>query len=261
MLRCPARRIIVERGRVRGVELEGGRRLSAPVVVSNACPGHTLWELLDADQVDGRYRQRLARLEPSVSCVKVWLGLGQAVTRADPADYQVYLCPESDDGRAKLDPDRCWLSVVRPAALGPGHVPPGRDVVVITMLVEPDSWQRARVAQPSLAEDLADRLVERVERQLMAGLRDATVMRSVATPETFEGYTGHPGGAIYGGHRAVGRAKGWRLDAETLVAGLWLAGAWTRPGAGVSSVLTSGCQTAQALLDGPALRSSEGIGP
>ncbi|MBW2453269.1 MAG: NAD(P)/FAD-dependent oxidoreductase [Deltaproteobacteria bacterium] len=255
MLRCEARRIIVERGRVRGVELAEGRRLSAPVVVSNASPSHTVGELVDGVEVDGRYRQRLTRLEPSVSCVKVWLGLSRPVVRAGPADYQVYLCPSHDDAGAELHPETRRLSVVRPAALGPGHVPTGRDVVAITMLVQPDSWQRARVAQPSLAEDLADRLVERVERQLMAGLRDVTVVRSVATPETFERYTGHPGGAIYGGHRAVGRAKGWRLDAETPVAGLWLVGAWTRPGAGVSSVLTSGFQTAQALLDALSLSS------
>ena len=248
VVRSEAQRIVVEHGRVRGVELDGGRRISAAVVVANASPCHIPGELVADHAVDERYRRRLARLEPSVSCVKVWLGLSRPATPLERADYQVYLCPTYDDQASELDPAKRRLCVVRPAALGPGHVPAGREVVTITMLVQADRWQHARARDPSLGETLADRMVEHVERQLLTGLQDGTVVRSVATPETFERYTGHPAGAIYGAHRAVGSTKGWRLDGATPVAGLWLVGASTHPGAGVSSVLTSGCLTARAVL-------------
>lgn len=211
-------RIHVERGRVRGVTLAGGRRIRAGVVVSNASPRHTL-ELLDS--VDPRFRARVQRTEPSVSCVKVWLGLDSA----DDAwtDYDLYAC----DGEGGV------LSITMPHVLTGGPI-----VVSLTSLVESGA---------SVSRADGDRLVERAE-QVLPGLTPRIVVKEVATPDTFERFTSNPGGSIYGARATVNQCGARRLPQATPYDGLWLAGAWTRPAAGFSAVLRSGLDAARAAL-------------
>ena len=70
----------------------------------------------------------------------------------------------------------------------------------------------------------------------------------IATPVTFERYTGNPGGAIYGGAIRGGVLDGWRPGARTAIDRLYLAGAWTQPGAGFTTVLRSGRRAAHAVV-------------
>ncbi len=234
-----ATRVHVERRRVHAVELADGTVVPARTVVCNASP-LALRELIAPDDFDARYLARLARFEPSVSCVKLWLGLSRPRTVIDPIDYDVYLRPEiANDGVGTIDAARAGLSVVFPSSLGPEHVPAGKDVVAVSLLLDPRAWRARLAEQPSLKQDVTETLLRRVEK-LVPDLREMIEVQAVATPETFERFTGSPAGSIYGWHTRAGRTAGWRLSAETPISGLWLAGAWTHPGAGFTSVLRSG---------------------
>src|SRR6266542_3877977 len=69
-VRTPVTRIVVEDGRVSGVELEDGRTIRAPLVVSNADARHTFEDLIGLDQLPTSYVKRLQRLKVSASaCV------------------------------------------------------------------------------------------------------------------------------------------------------------------------------------------------
>jgi all-trans-retinol 13,14-reductase len=218
------------------------------VVVSNANPLCTLTELVEPHELDARYRARLAGFEPSPTCFKIWLGLRPEPRASLPGDYDVHLCSGYESAIDPLDPWQAPISVVRPLHLGAAATPPGREPVAITMLVPARAWARARAESPVLAERLGDSLIARVERQLLPGLRAATTLKVVATPETFAQRIGSPLGSIYGWHTRTGHTQGWRLGPKTPIDGLWLVGAWTRPGAGVTSVLRSGCLTGRSLL-------------
>jgi prolycopene isomerase len=255
LLGCGARKIVVEQRRVRGVELASGRWVPTRVVVSNASPQATAHDLLEPGSLEPRYARRLARLEPSVSCVKVWLGLAERRSEVEPTDYDVGLRPSYDAPSDELDTDMRRVSVVRPSCLEPTLAPLGRDVVVVTMVIAPGTWPSASTMSTEVRDEVADTLVERVERALLPGLRAATVLREIATPETFERRAGQFAGSIYGSHARAGRSLGWRLPAETPLHGLWLVGASTRWGAGVTSVLRSGCDVGRTLIGERARRA------
>ena len=240
-----ARRIVIERRSVRAVELDDGESMPARVVIGNANP-FTVRALLAPSDFDARYLARLSRFEPSVSCIKLWLGLSRP--RPTPADFDVCMRPSYDEGADSFDPTRSGLSVVLPSSLGAEHVPPGRDVVIASMLVHPDTWRALSAADPAFVDRTVDVMVDRIESALVPKLRASIELSSVATPETFEHFTGSPAGSIYGWHLRAGRSRGWRLPSITPVDGLWLVGAWTHPGAGFTSVLRSGSELGATLL-------------
>jgi len=67
-------------------------------------------------------------------------------------------------------------------------------------------------------------------------------VREVATPLTNVRYTGNYRGAIYGWDQTLANSNPRRLPHATPVGNLYLAGAWTQPGAGYSAVLSSGLE-------------------
>jgi prolycopene isomerase len=220
-------RIHIERRRVAAVDLSDGRHIATRLVLSNASPQHTL-AIVGGD--DARWRARIARLKPSVSCIKVWLGL----TSADAAwrDYDLYVNDAYEAG-ARLDPRTSGLSITMPHVLTGGA-----PVASVTSLVEHDSV---------VTREDGDVLVARAARALPS-LTQRISLQEVATPATFERFTSNPHGAIYGARATAEQCGARRLPRETPFDGLWLAGAWTQPGAGFSSVLRSGRDAAREAL-------------
>src|SRR5262249_49923823 len=159
----------------------------------------------------------------SVSCVKVWLGLSDSESDADVDYDDTYLVGQADRS-AERDLQRCGLSVVRM------RDPGGRLTVAITALVP---------AGTEVSRAQVDGLVDRVETEMMPRLRARALVIETATPRTFERFTRNPGGSIYGCASTVQQVVR-RTSSETPIGGLWLAGAWTQPGAGFSSVMRSG---------------------
>jgi prolycopene isomerase len=243
---CAARRIVVDRRRVCAVELDGGRSIATRLVVANANP-ITVRALLAPADFDARYLARLAKFEPSVSCIKLWLGLSRSRPVVAPADFDVSLQTSYEEVRS-FDAARSGLSVVLPSSLGAEHVPAGRDVVIASMLVHPRAWRTAAATCTTLRDDATRTMLERIESSLVPELRASIEVSSVATPETFERFTNSPEGSIYGWHVRAGKSRGFRLSAATPIDGLWLCGAWTHPGAGFTSVLRSGNQLGAELL-------------
>lgn len=252
-LAAPARRIRVQHRRVHGVELAGGRFCAAQAVVSNVSPRLTFGELTDPAEVDPRYLHRMERMEPSVSCFKVWLGLKEEPRCRLPGrlDYEVHLSPSYGRTAAeRFDPGAAALSVIVPFALSPAEGAEGgaRRTMALTMLMSAEAYAAAEAADPSFQARAAETLIGRVEAALFPGLRGLIEVMEVATPSTFERFTGNVGGSIYGWSARPDQCGGARMDAVTPIDGLFLAGAWTQPGGGFTSVLRSGKRTGERIL-------------
>lgn len=249
-LSTPARRIHVRRGRVTGVELATGELLETRAVVSNVSPQQTFGQLLDPAAVEPRYLARLARMEPSVSCFKVWLGIDGPVDGS--LDYDTYLAPSYDPRHeGVIDARGAAISVVLPTRLSPDLAPETRSIVSMSLLVDTRAWNAAEAAQPGLRTSTADCLIDRVETALLPGLRSRIQAREEATPATFERFTRNPGGSVYGWAARVDQCGSARLDHGTPIDGLHLAGAWTRPGGGFTSALRSGLRAARDVASRP----------
>ncbi len=241
LLRVPVRRIVVEHGRTTGVVLENGQRVSAPVVVSNADARQTALELTGSEHFPTRYVSRLRAAKPSNSAFVVY-----AATSLDLADadlgHETFLYPGADHEAAHESarsgvPN--WLSITAPTRVDPSLAPPGEHLLVLTTLVNAaaaPSWRDAK-------DRWMDAMLAHAERRL-PGLRDSLRFAEAGTPRTMERYTRNEDGAIYGFDVTPGQVGPGRIDNQTPLPGLFLAGHWTRPGGGVAGVVRSGVRTA-----------------
>jgi prolycopene isomerase len=256
-LRSPVRRILVEDGRAAGVVLENGQRVRARLVVSNADARQTLEELVGAQHFPRRYRQRLAAASASTSAFVVYAATSRDLAR-DGLAHETFLYdgPDHDAafasgfaGEPSLGTGLCepsWLSVTAPTLLDPSLAPPGEHVLVLTTLIDFRAAARWRDAKPRLQ----DALLRRVERRLPGLAQELRFVES-ATPRSFERYTRNESGALYGFDVTPAQVGPGRLDNETPVPGLLLAGHWTRPGGGVVGVVRSGLRAARIALGLP----------
>jgi prolycopene isomerase len=245
LLRCPVRSIEVEGGRVRGVVLEHGQRIRADRVVSNVDARQTLLELAAGADLPERYRARLEAGERSMSAFVIYAA-GRFDPRAAGLVHETFCFEELDPEQSALGSARGrprWFTATCPTLADPGLAPEGEHLVILTTLCGAGAEPSWRAAKRPLAEHLLG-LASRHLPALASGLRFA----EAATPRTLERYTRNGGGALYGwAHtpRQVGQA---RLAQTTPVAGLVLAGHWTRPGGGVLAVVRSGIEAARTLL-------------
>jgi len=244
-LRSSVRRILVEDGRAAGVVLENGQRVSAPLVISNGDARQTVDELVGAEHFPQRYRARLAAATASISAFVVYAATSLDLARSDLAhETFLYDGPDHDSAHASgLEGQPAWLSVTAPSLLDPSLAPAGEQLLVLTTLVSARAAARWREAKPVLQE----RLLRRVEQRLPGLARELRFAES-ATPRTFERYTRNHEGALYGFDVTPAQLGPGRLDNETPLPGLLLAGHWTRPGGGVVGVVRSGLRTARIAL-------------
>ena len=94
-----------------------------------------------------------------------------------------------------------------------------------------------------------DRIIADLDRQY-PGIADAIVQREMATAETFHQYLNTPGGALYG---FAPESRGFTPLAETAIAGLYLASAFTG-GGGFTGAILGGAWAARAAARSDAKR-------
>lgn len=240
---APVVRIDAERRAVTGVRTAAGERIAARAVVANLSPLAVYGQLLAEDQVDPRFRRRLAQMAVGTSVIKVWLGLGRDALGPD-LPYETFL--RRSYGTTFCDGTLDDLGVVANHRLDPGVAPAGGATLSITAGAEasldPAHLERCRA--------LAGDAVRAVEAGLVPGLRDAVEVEVVATPRTFHRYTANPGGTIHGFRPLPAHSGPRRMGATGPVAGLWHVGGWTTGGSGFLPSMTSGLVAARALLGG-----------
>jgi prolycopene isomerase len=245
LLRAPVRRILVEQGRAVGVLLENGQHVRAPVVISNADARQTIDELCGAEHFPARYVARLHAAQRSISAFVVYAATTLDLGAADLA-HETFLYPGPDHELAHasgVSGEPNWFSITVPTLVDPSLAPPGQHLLVLTTLVgaqQSASWRDLKAPR-------TEALLRRAERRL-PGLRASLRLAEAATPRTMERYTRNSGGAIYGFDVTPAQVGPGRLDNRTPLAGLYLAGHWTRPGGGVAGVVRSGVRTAGLVL-------------
>lgn len=246
LARAPVRRILVEDGRVRGVRLENGQRIAAPIVVSNADALQTFHELVGSEHLPVDFSGDLARLRPSMSAAVAYLATDLDLRPGDDLAAEMFVFANwnhDDNYRRVLEgtPDAFHLSV--PTLVDPSLAPEGEHLVIATTLVPyelGDSW---RVMKPRLQQQLLDRVEEQIP-----GIGERLTFAEGGSPRTMERYTLNTLGALFGWEQSPEQAGINRLSRVGPVDGLYLAGHWTQPGGGIVSVIVSGMQTAQLIL-------------
>jgi phytoene dehydrogenase-like protein len=238
-------KILVENDRAVGVRLYNDDVHRGDAIISAMDGRGTLFDLLDGAYLTRGLRRLYAGNMPLHSQVQVSLGVTHDIS-ADPY-WTTYLLEDSLQIGGVERPDigvkhYCFDRTMAPA---------GHSVLTIMLPSSYAWWQRIYGRKLYDMEQLqvADQVLGFLE-QRYPGLREAVVVKDVATPLSYERYTGNWQGATCG----------WLLTDKTMMMmirglkkrlpglrNLYLAGQWVEPGGSVPIVAMSGRNAVQLL--------------
>ena len=241
-LRCHAdvAEILVERGRASGVRLQSGEAVHADLVVSNADAAAT-YRTLVAPRHRRRWTdRRIDRARHSMSLF-VWY-FGTRRRYEDVAHHTILLGPRYRElladifGRHKLAEDFS-LYLHRPTATDPSLAPPGHDTFYVLSpvphLASGTDWTTA-------AEPYRAAIERELSRTVLPDLADQVVSSRMMTPLDFRDRLLSHRGAAFGMEPLLRQSAWFRPhNCSEDIAGLFLVGAGTHPGAGLPGVLCS----------------------
>ena len=270
-LRARVRQILVERGRVFGVELASGERILSPSIISNADPAVTFGELLPPEHGQ-RERRKARRMEYSVSMLSVFCAVEMDLRRLgyDSGNYWWYrhrdvgaIYARAEESLPGAHVDSLFLAIT--TLKDPGHRHDGRHTVEMFTFVPYAPFARWKGTPPGergpeyerFKESLGDKLVASAE-QVLPGLRRAMVFRSVSSPLSSGYYCAAPSGCAYGTAKTPWQMGPLSFATESSVAGLYSCGAST-VSHGVAGAAMTGLLAAKRVLH--ADRAEDLLGP
>ena len=241
-VRCGAtvERIVVEEGRARGVVLEGGERIDADIVVSNADTAWTYKHLVAPEHRRVWTDRKLERARYSMSLFVWYFGLNRRYN--DVPHHTMVLGPRYEGllhdifKRHHLAEDFS-LYLHRPTATDTSMAPPGCDAFyVLSPVPHLDSgtdWQ-------AVGEGYRKAIEHRLDSTLMPGFAQHVVVSKTMTPLDFRDRLLSHKGAAFGLEPLLLQSAWFRPHNRSEdVPGLFMVGAGTHPGAGIPGVLMS----------------------
>jgi phytoene dehydrogenase-like protein len=255
-------RLQVHDGRVTGVELTGGERISARCVVANVNPKLLYEQLLDPAQVPPDTRGRMAQWRCGSGTFRMNVALSRLpdfTALPGPGEHLtagIIIAPSLDYmDRAWMDARRHgWsrepiVEMLIPSTLDDTLAPPGMHVAslfcqhVAPVLPDGRSWDNHR-------DEVADLMIATVDRQA-PGFATSVLGRQVLSPLDLERTFGLIGGDIFHGALSANQLFSARpmigqAGYRGALPGLYLCGAGTHPGGGVTGA--PGHNAAQVVL-------------
>lgn len=236
-------------GRVSGVTLTDGTVIDADIVVSNADPKRTFLDLLP-DGLSDEFRDAIKGIKMAGPCGKVNLVLsdeprvrGMPASHSKPERSLFTLAPSLQEAEDSYNearrgglPAQLWVDCVLASNVDPGLVTDGRHVLTCFVQYLPyrlttGDWNLRR-------EELGDKVVEIIGRYA-PNVPGSVVARAVYTPLDLEQTFGITEGNIFHGDLSLEQLffmrplPGW-AQYGTPIIGLYLCGAGTHPGGGVT---------------------------
>jgi len=265
--RTRVERILVEDGRAAGVRIDTGEELRAPVVISNGDLKRTMLDMVGEEHLSPALLERVRDFRMALPFFVVYLGLDIDLRETMPRTNYWYfdsfdiegMYQDATEGRMPQD-FFCFISVGSVKDPETETIAPkGYSSLEIMTIVPADHrfWgveegpvagerYHRKEGYRSFKDEVADRLVEGAER-IIPGLRDHIVWQEAATPITHERYAFSTGGTSYGIELAIDQFGPNRPSPKTEIEGLYLAGASTMFGHGISGVIRGGVGTASMV--------------
>jgi phytoene dehydrogenase-like protein len=228
-----------------GVELAGGERFRAPIVVSNADPVSTA-SLLGAAAEPG-WRRRVEAVPMKSLTVKVNAALNELpdfrarpgtrmphhlATINTPLSRDEWKSAHADAVAGRM-PRRAWTEIYLQTAYDPSVAPDGKHVMSVFSQYMPNSfvegtWDDHRDAAGQVVLDSIGRFC--------SNLSGAISAVDVLGPPDVERRLGLTGGQIFQGECLPPYMWGNRLEYRTPMEGIYLCGACTHPGGSVIGI-------------------------
>jgi phytoene dehydrogenase-like protein len=242
-------KILVENGRVTGVETNHGDTINTAYVVSNTSP-HTVYNYMvqpRSEVPEIAYKYCNSR-ELGVSLASVYLGMDISHEELGFKDYEYFI-------HNTMVPDKRYVVPSEPAVpnriivscintVVPEASPPGTCILNLTAIYEAGVWDR--VTQEDyvvLKQRLADEMITKTEKGLNVSLRDHIEELEISTPFTLAYYTGHYKGTVYGYKTSVWDSiipRNLCIEEETFIRNLEFVGGFSFRGLSYCSSYVSG---------------------
>ena len=249
---CAVNEILIEKGRAIGVVTEKGEKLTARAIVSNLHPKLTFERLLDPAALPADFRARIGSYRSGSGSFRMNLALGElpsfsALPGREAAEHHgsgIVIAPSlAYMERAYLDARlNGWsaepiIEMLIPSTLDDSLAPSGRHVAslfcqhVAPKLPEGRSWDEAR-------ETVADLMIDTVE-SYAPGFKASVIARQILSPLDLEREFGLVDGDIFHGKLGLDQLYSARpvlghADYRSPIRGLYMCGASTHPGGGVT---------------------------
>jgi phytoene dehydrogenase-like protein len=238
-----------------GVELVGGERIHARVVVANADPRVTLQLLADA--VDPAWQAQVEAVPMRGCTVKVSVALNELPNFvARPGTHEAHHMAqintplskgEWQEGFARAEagelPDQLWTELYFQSVHDATVAPPGKHVMSVFAQYVPYTF--ARGDWEERREEVGELAIRSIAR-FCSNLPEAIWAKEVMGPPDIERKVGLTGGHIFQGECLPAYMWDRRLSYRTPMDGVYLCGAATHPGGSVIAI--NGRNAAMAVL-------------
>jgi phytoene dehydrogenase-like protein len=249
-LDAPVREVLVENGRAAGAVTEAGEALRARTVVANLHPKLLFERLVDPAALPADFRERIARYRSGSATFRMNVALSELprfTALPEPGDHLTagiivgpslgYMDRAFADARLNGWSQRPIVEMLIPSMLDDSLAPPGRHVASLFCqhaapeLPDGRSWDDHR-------EEVADLMIATVDAHA-PGFAASVLGRTALSPLDLERKLALVGGDIFHGRLQLDQLFSARPvlghgDYRAPVKGLYLCGAGTHPGGGVT---------------------------
>jgi len=271
---APVATIQTTGGRARGVTLENGEELLAPVIVTSCHPKITFLQQLDTAELPDAFVHDIEHWKTRSGTVKVNLAIDRLPTfTADPEfDPEIHggaiqLLDDGDqleeafqDARFGQAARRPFSDTEIPSVVDTTLTPEGSNVHTVSMFTQwvPADWADDEDDHAAELDAYADRLIERFDL-IAPGFKDSVLARQVIGPKQMQQEWDLIGGNIFHGELTVDQLFHMRpavgyADYRSPIAGLYQASSATHAGGGVTGL--PGHHAVREILQDKKKRSS-----
>jgi len=243
-----AAKVLVRDGAARGVVLENGDEVEAPMVASSLDPRRTFLGLVGEDELPGAFVDGVKRYKFRGSSGKVNLALDGlpdftclpgagphlrgAISISPGVDYMERAYDDAKYGRYSRHP---YIDIVIPSLTDPSIAPPGKHVM--SCFVQYAPYHLAEGTWDDQKEAFGDTVVNTIA-EYAPNFKSLIRHRQVVTPLDLEREWGLSEGNIFQGELSLEQlfflrpVPGW-ANYRTPIHGLYMCGSATHPGGGI----------------------------
>lgn len=229
-------KIVTERNRAVGIQLADGSEHRADVIIS-AADGHaTIFDMLGGQYLNEEIVRNYREIPIFQPIIQVSLGVNRDFSKEPHA--VTFPVPEPLNIAGELHHN---ISL-RHYCYDPTMAPHGKSVLVVSFFSNYDHWKKLGYATEAYGTEKEKILcaVISVLEQRFPGIKNQIEVTDVATPMTYERYTGNWQGSM----------EGWLITPKTMtkrmpktlprLKNLYMIGQWVQPGGGVPTAAKSG---------------------
>lgn len=239
-------KILVENGQAVGVRLADGREERADTVISAADGYATIFKMLEGRFVDDTVRAPYEKNDIFPPILYIGLGVDQEIREPYGMTGGIII-PLRDP--ITVGEEKIHRMDVMIYNFDPSLAPTGKTVMIASFGASYEYWKELN-CEPERYEAEKQRVALEVITRLdqrFPGLAEKVEMADVATPVTFERYTGNWQGSF----------EGWMPTPEALMKSMaktlpglshfYMVGQWVQPGGGLPSGVMTGKQVVQMM--------------